>query len=331
MDGAWMGPQERMGQGDGAALQGLSARRCPGREEQGGMWGHRRWLGAGTHCQAAHSTHGKARGPCGTRVARLPGRSLCRKKRRRKAMLSHLRCPAGCPKPTGHQNLPCPSCHATHRLPFGSSQPSRATIPLQTLGREKRGVAGGLLQPLPRAVPTWQSLGGPRVQAWPMRFVTSANSHCPTPLGTKEDPPGIQLGSLHPQCQPCALGSVPKRGWVDLHQHRSLLPVPPCAMGSSAVRLLSSWHPNPGHTSDHSSSLVPPTASPSSQSTSGMGDTGGSQEPPGSVSQGHWGGLVGGMWCQGGGGWTGHTGTLAHRRAATHRAPHRPTQTVGLL
>lgn len=59
-------------------------------------------------------------------------------------------------EPTQRTSVPpIPSSHTTHRLPFGSGKPGRATITLETLWREKRGVTGGLLQP-PGAAPTWQ-------------------------------------------------------------------------------------------------------------------------------------------------------------------------------
>lgn len=62
----------------------------------------------------------------------------------------------GAQSPRGTSVPLVPSSHTTHRLPFGSSKPGRATFPLETLRREKRGAAGGLLRPLPGAVPTGQ-------------------------------------------------------------------------------------------------------------------------------------------------------------------------------
>lgn len=102
--------------------------------------------------QGPPSTHRKAGGPCGPGVARLSWRSLCV----RMMTLSHPQCPRQVPTPTGHQCPPVPSPHSTHRLPLGSSQPGRATFPLETLGGEKRGDAGGSPTAPPGAVPTWQ-------------------------------------------------------------------------------------------------------------------------------------------------------------------------------
>lgn len=100
--------------------------------------------GAGTCCRAPHITHRKARGARGTRVARLSWGSLCRGR----AVLSQLHpkqvhIDSGVPpSPPAPPTLPP---HHTHRLPFGSSQPSGASLPLETLWRgRKEELQGGL-------------------------------------------------------------------------------------------------------------------------------------------------------------------------------------------
>lgn len=140
-------------------------------------------------------------------------------------MLSHLQCPSQVPKAHGAPvSPPIPSSHTTHRLPFGSSKPGRATFPLETLGREKRGAAGALPQPCPGLCPAGSTAGQSAGAADPGTAHGVHGSHqpmlapgCPAPPGTGEDPLGTRLGSLHPRCQPGTLTA----------RHRSLLPVPP--------------------------------------------------------------------------------------------------------
>lgn len=214
----------------------------------------------------------------------------------------------GAQSPRGTSVPLVPSSHTTHRLPFGSSKPGRATFPLETLRREKRGAAGGLLRPLPGAVPTGQhsraERGGRGPGHSPWGSVTSGSPCRPQPARHLRAPGRTRLapgwapstygtGHVHRAQRPRVAG--------DAHTETPVTAAgapPPRAVDISALGGLhgvrSSWHPGhcPGHASNHSSSLVPPAASLSSQGTPGTGDTGDSQEPLGSMSWDYWGRLV---------------------------------------
>lgn len=219
MDGARMGHGwgtrnvwDRGWMGQGRALQGHGAQCLLGSPNCLPIPGSRgspvSTGGTRGDTQGGRSTHGKAGGTRRTGVARLPGRSLCRRRR----MLSQSAVPQpGAQSPWGTSVPPIPSSHTTHRLPFGSSKPGRATFPLETLRREKRGAAGALPQPCPGLCPAGSTAGQSTGAADPGTAHGVHGPHqpmlapgCPAPPGTGEDPLDTRLGSLHP-CQPGTL------------------------------------------------------------------------------------------------------------------------------